>query len=161
MGKRNGEMTRRFHVVQDFAQFRKGEEVEAILYPDCFAVEGGGAELKIPYSEIQYVAHCDKPEAKVADYSTSVPYFFGGSSLMSFITETAVSVGMSGAERAAAPNLFGLLFFVGYYDGEEECWVMLQDEHNFETNPFVQELAARANTKVIHYFAGLERKSGI
>ncbi len=160
MGRGNAEMSRSFRVIQDFGQFRAGEEVKGSLYPDCFVVSGGGATMEIPYSEIQYVVHCQKPQTMMAGFANTVPFYFGGDSLVSLIAESAASIGMAGVERAAVRDFFKMLFLVGYYDGEEECWVTMEDNYNYETMPFVQELAARSRTKVTHYFAGLIRKTG-
>ncbi len=161
MSKENSEMTRKFHVVTDFFRFHHGEEVSAVLYADCFAVEAGTRQLKVPYGEIQYVAHCERQDARASGLLDLVPFAFGMGSTGAFAAETAASFGIDAAERGAAPkDFYKNLCIVGYYDGgKQEDWVILQDEHTFETNAFVQELAKRANTKVIHYLSGLERKA--
>ncbi len=156
MARGNG-MSRRFHVMQDFDKFHKGEEVEVVLNSDYLSVEGGGAELKVPYNEIQYVAHCEKPETRMMGMVNSTPFFFGGGSLASLVAESAASVGMLGAETAAIPNFIKFLFMVGYYEGNDERWITLEDEHNYDTRPFAQELASCAHTRVIHYFLNLQR----
>ncbi len=151
---RNDEMTRNFRVYESFDRFQTGEEVECILEPDCFVVEGRGSELKIPYNEIQHVAHVETPQRMAADMISDVPYFFGNS-VPSLAVAGAVSLGMQGAARAAVPNVFKLMFFVGYNDGGQERWVMLSDTRNYETIPFVQSLASRTNLRIIHYYARL------
>ncbi len=160
MAKENAEMVRDFLVVYPFDKFHKEETVEGVLYPDGFAVEGDGKTLKIPYSEIQYVAHCERPQARATGFLDLAPFAFGPNHIGAFAVETAAMFGIDAAEHAVAPNFYKNLCLVGYYEGREECWVMLQDAHTFKTNAFVQLLAARANTKVINYFMGLQRKSG-
>ncbi len=161
MAKNEDNLTRTFHVICDFDRFHKGEVVEGIMYPDYFAVEGQGKELRVPYSEIEYVAHCERPEGRVADMATGVPYAFGQSGLVSLVAETAASVAISGAEWKAAPSLMQNLFLVGYHDGSEEKWVLLQDTHTYATNAMAQGLAHRAHVKVTHYFAMLEQKADL
>ncbi len=160
MARDNAEMTKRFRVAHNFDKFHTGEEVEAILYPDCFAIEGNGGELKVPYKEIQYIAHCETPEARMLSMTTSGPYLFGADSIGAFAAEAAASFGMAGAEYAAAPNIFKWLFFVGYFDGREERWVMLRDERNYDSISFVHGLSSRANKRIIRYYSGMIRKTG-
>ncbi len=151
--ERKAERSRSFRVFASFDQFQTGEQVDCILYPDCFAVEGGGAELKIPYSEIQHVAHAETPQRKAADFIGDAPYFFGNS-ITSLLATSGVLLGMAGA----MPFMYKLMFFVGYNDDGQERWVMLSDRHNYETIPFVQSLASRTHTRIIHYYVTLMKE---
>ncbi len=160
MGRENADMTRKFHVVANFDRFRAGEEVNAVLYPDCLAIERGGEQLKVPFGEVQYVAHCERQDARASGFLDLVPFAFGMGGTASFAAETAASFGIDAAERGASPkDFYKNLFIVGYYENRKENWIVLQDEHTFETNAFVQELAAKSNTKVIHYLSSLEKKA--
>ncbi len=160
MERDNAEMIKEFLVVYDFDKFHEGEWVEGVLYPDGFAVEGNGAELKIPYGDIQYVAHCERPQARAMGYLDLAPFAFGMNHIGAFAAETAAMFGIDAAEYAIAPNFYKNLFLVGYYAGKEECWVLLQDKYTLGTNGFAQRLASLVHTKVIHYFAGLLRRTG-
>ncbi len=154
-------MTRSFRVDQAFDRFRPNDMVNVSLGPDYLEVEGNEGELRIPYSEIRHVAHCERPEARMMGMTTGAPFLFGqGGSWGALIAQSAVSVGMLGAERAAAPNMYKFLFIVGYDDGRCENWMQLQDLRNYETRPLAQELARLANTRLIHYYAGLQMQSG-
>ncbi len=158
MGNQNEELTRNFYVLADFDCFQKDEEVSVELRSDCLAVEGE-KELTVPYSEIRCVAHCAEPEARTADIDTSVPFLFGSAGMGAMVGEVTASEGIGASQQIVSAELFRDIFLVGYCAGSKECWILLRDTRKHQTREFAKELAARANTEVIHHIGELQEKA--